>query len=90
MIRITVELISSISPNRSKILGIAEISNDLHTSLETDGKLGSYNIKLSKWYPKLNETWKSCRIENFSRRKLGSWDLLYLALKKMVGYRNDR
>ncbi len=88
MIRVTVELVSAISPDRSKVLGVAEITNDGELSNQTGGNKGGYDIRLSKWAPKLKETWKRGRVENFDRQKRGSWDLLYLALRNIVGYRN--
>jgi len=88
MIRITVELVSAIDPSRNKVLGVAEIANDGKTSAGTKGALGSYTVRLSKWAPKLNQTWKTCRVEGFDRKNRGSWDLLYLALKNIVGRRN--
>lgn len=80
MIRVTVELISALAPERSKILGVAEIDNDLKTSLATNGQQGSYNVSLSKWAPKTKETWRRGKVENFDRKTHGAWDLLYLAL----------
>jgi hypothetical protein len=102
MIRVTVELVSGIDPSRSRLLGIAEIANDMKTTAETGGLFGSYNVRvadpeapledfivrLSKWAPKERETWKRGRVEKFDRRKRGSWDLLYLALRAIVGGRN--
>ena len=95
MIRVTVDLVSAISPDRSKVLGIAEIALDPRQATETKGKKGSYSVKLSKWAPKLSQTWKKGDfeyeagvVENFDRIKRGSWDLLYLALKNVVGFRN--
>jgi hypothetical protein len=88
MIRVTVELVSAIDPKRSRILGIAEIANDGETSSRTAGAFGSYKVRLSKWSPRTNETWRSGRVQHFDRRGRGAWDLLYLALKAVVGERN--
>jgi len=88
MIKVTIELASAINPGRSKVLGIATISNDGETTKESKGKKGSYSVWLSKWAPKQNQTWKKGKVENFDRVKRGSWDLLYLALKNIVGKRN--
>lgn len=88
MIRITVELVSAINPSRSRVLGVAEIANDVKTSAATGGDRGSYDVRLSKWAPKTGETWKRGRVQNFDRVKRGAWDLLYLALKATVGSRN--
>ena len=88
MIRVTVELISAIDPSRSKLLGIAEISNDGQTSDETDGQFGSYDISLSKWAPKEKQVWKKGRAENINRRTRGAWDILFVGLRDIVGKRN--
>lgn len=88
MIRVTVELVSAVHPDRSRVLGIAEIGNDGVTSTATDGKRGSYTVRLSKWAPKLGETWKRGRVVDFDRVKRGAWDLLFLALRACVGERN--
>lgn len=84
MIRVTVELVLAISPDRSRLLGIAEIAND-GTGTE---EIGNYTASLSKWAPKERETWKSGEVKGFDRKARGTWDLLYLALKKIVGSRN--
>lgn len=89
MIRVTVELVSAIHPDRSRILGVAEIANDNVTSAATDGARGSYTVKLSKWAPKLDQTWKRARVEDFDRERRGPWDLLFLALQACVGSRNQ-
>jgi len=88
MIKITVELVSAIT-NKTTLLGTAKICNDGKTSKETNGLLGFYNIELSKWYPKQNQIWKRGTVKNFNRKKRGVWDLLYLALENIVGYRNN-
>lgn len=94
MIRVTVELVSAIHPSRSRLLGVAQISN---TGIAPKGGFG-YTIKLSKWAPKDAETWKGGNfdyenseegyLESFDRVKRGPWDLLYLALKAVVAARN--
>ena len=88
MLKVTIELLPHGDESRSRILGIATISNDGEASLKTDGELGDYNVSLSKWAPKQSETWKSGRVERFNRLSRGPWDLLYLALRNIVGKRN--
>ena len=88
MIRITVELISAVHPSRSRVLGIAEIANDGETSRASNGARGSYTVRLSKRAPYTRQTWKAGRVEDFPRRRLGAWDLLYRALRATVGDRN--
>jgi len=85
MIRISVELLSAVDTSRNRLLGVAEISNDGNSRSE---HVGSYNVKLSKWAPKQNETWKLGRVVAFPRKKLGVWDLIYVALRNTVGGRN--
>lgn len=83
MIKVTVELISAVDPSRSKLLGIAVIAN-----VGGDRSVGDYVVKLSKWAPKTSEVWRGGEVRGFDRVKRGSWDLLYLALKNIVGDRN--
>ena len=88
MIRVTVELIPK-GIGEPRMLGIATISNDGKRSQAMEGRRGSYSVRLSKWTPKQNETWKRGRVDDFDRKKRGPWDLLYLALKACVGDRNN-
>lgn len=102
MIRVTVELVSAIDPSRSRLLGVAEIGNDGETTRESEGLFGAYNVRLdedekpladyqcrlSKWAPKERDTWKRGRVARFDRKRRGAWDLLYLALREIVGRRN--
>jgi hypothetical protein len=88
MIRVTVELVSAIAPERNRVLGVALLTNDGETSWATGGRLGDYRVTLSKWAPKLTETWKQGTIAAFDRKKRGPWDLLFLALRATVGSRN--
>ena len=81
MIRVTVELISAVSPSRSKILGVAEIVNDGSLG---NGSQGNYNVKFSKREPCLNTTWRSGRVEKFARKRYGAWYLLYKALRSVI------
>jgi len=83
MIKITVELLPYGSEIGKKNLGIAEISNDA-TGTKT---IGNYNIKLFKW-GNSKVVWKKGRVEGFRRLTRGPWDLMYLALKNIVGDRN--
>lgn len=88
MIKVTVELVSAIHPSRSRILGVAEISNDGQQTLFTDGDEGNYNYRLSKFAPRLNQDWRRGRISGFDRVKRGPWDLLYQILRDAVADRN--
>lgn len=87
MIRITVELVSARDLS-TRVLGVATICNDLKESVATGGKRGAYDATFSKWAPKQGEVWKRARVVGFDRAKRGAWDLLFLALRDAVGYRN--
>jgi hypothetical protein len=47
---------------------------------------GNYRIELRD---AAGRVWKTSRIEGFPRKRLLAWDLLYRALKKLVGDRNS-
>lgn len=85
MVRVTVEILPGGREDKKRLLGIAEIAND---GTSTTPDLGNYTVKLSKWAPMEKETWKAGRVAGFRRRALGSWDLLYQALRATVGSRN--
>lgn len=100
MIRVTVELVSAVDTSRDRLLGVAHIAN---TGRGEAGRW-SYDVALSKWAPKQKETWKTGRVAivdeqlqrdqvtgevvAFDNVKRGAWDLLYLALRAVVGSRN--
>ncbi len=100
MIRVTVELVSARDPARDRLLGVAHIAN---TGRGEHGRF-TYDVALSKWAPKERETWKTARtviadeqlqrdqmhgeVVAFDNVKRGAWDLLYLALRAVVGSRN--
>lgn len=97
MIRVTVELISAQDPSRDRLLGIAEIANE-GPSARTP-RFCKYSVRLSKWAPKEKQTWargtilldadaETGLVESFDRNSRGAWDLLYLALRVVVGTRN--
>jgi hypothetical protein len=81
MVVITVELVNAITGAR-KILGIGQISN---TGSGT-ATVGNYEaiFKFSN-----GRQWKESRVEGFPRKRLLAWDLLYRALKPLIGERND-
>jgi hypothetical protein len=102
MIRVTVELVSAVSPSRNRVLGIAEIANNGERTVATGGQQGDYLVKLddpeesydfavtlSKMEPKQTQTWKRGEVRGFDRKRKGAWDLLYLALRAIVGGRNS-
>lgn len=83
MIKVTVELVSAVSSSRDRHLGTAYIVNDGTGS----ATVGDYDVTLSQ-FGKPDVIWRSGKVKNFKRRTLGPWDLLYLALKEIVGERN--
>lgn len=85
MIRVTIELLPGGREKGKKLLGEMTICNDGETSDYTDGKRGSYTTCITKWN---GGVWKRGRVDDFDRVKRGPWDLLYLALRNLVGKRN--
>ena len=93
MLRITIELLPHGSEKHKKPLGMATITND-GTGSES---FGNYNVKLYTWHEpplkylvQLTRTWKTGRVELFPRKTRGPWDLLYRALRDIVGERNKQ
>lgn len=83
MIRVTIELLPLGSELHKRHMGTAIISNDATGNKE----IGNYKVTLSKWgRPK--QVWRKGEVKGLSRSKRGPWDLLYLALKNLVGDRN--
>jgi len=99
VIKITVELVSAVSRDRDRLLGVGIISN-----VGGDEARGDYHVSLSKMAPKERQAWKTGTVTltdiadmldtfegdvtNFDRVRRGCWDLLYLALRPLVGARN--
>ena len=82
MIKITVEIIPY-GIGKPKIIGVMTISNT-GKSLITPSR-GDYTYKITK---KNNYLMRSGEVENFPRKKLLVWDLLYRILRKEFGERN--
>lgn len=98
MIRITVEMESARGREYDRLLGVGVISN-----IGGDATHGDYSVWLSKMQPRERQAWKEGRIPltvdevqhffdtditHFDREKRGCWDLLYIALRQLVGSRN--
>lgn len=83
MILIKVELWPGGDANLKRDLGQALIYNDGRGTLES----GDYQVRLYKW-GKSKSVWKTGSVKDFPRKRLGPWDLLYRALKEIVGDRN--
>ncbi len=82
MLRITIELLPKGEEAKSRHLGTIYISNVGGTPTR-----GDYRFRLSK-RGKPNQVWKKGAITDFPRRRLGAYDLLYRALRAVVGERN--
>ena len=83
MLRVTVELCPKRHTSNPELLGTAIIYNDLSGDLNS----GNYSVAFYKRGSK-KVLWKKSRVENFPRKKLLAWDLLYRALDAIVGQRN--
>ena len=85
MIKITMELWPFGQELGKRHLGTAVIGNDATGTAFT----GNYNIILSKAGKGMEDAvWKRGRVKGFKRKKKLAWDLLYLALRDIVGDRN--
>ena len=99
MIRVTVELVSAVSRERDRVLGVMEIGNE-GPATGNETRYCRYVVRLSKWAPKLDEIWRrslfalppgetiEAQVASFDREQRGPWDLLYRALQAAVGDRN--
>lgn len=97
MIKVTVELVSANGRERDRLLGVGLIAN-----VGGDAARGSYSVVLSKMEPREREAWKRGtvpidheieealigEVTKFDRQGRGCWDLLFLALRPLVGARN--
>jgi hypothetical protein len=97
MIKITVELVSARGRAHDRLLGVGVIKN-----IGGDAHRAHYHARLSKMQPKAREAWKQGTfdidrdveetieglLENFDRQRRGCWDLIYLALRPLIGARN--
>lgn len=81
MIRVTLELIPG-GIGKPEHLGTAYIANE-GTGTKT---MGSYSIILQD---KAKRIWRTGWVDNFPRKRLLAWDLLYRALRQCVGERNE-
>jgi len=81
MIVVRVELWPQGDQERASIMGVAMIEN-----VGGDRDFGEYRVHLSKFGGE--GIWKRGKVSGFQRRRLGPWDLLFLALRNIVGARN--
>jgi hypothetical protein len=84
VIRVTIELLPHGFEEGKRHLGTMVIGNDLSS---VDDVTGNYNIRLSK-RGQPDSFWRKGRVEGFPRKRLGVYDLMYRALRNIVGGRN--
>lgn len=88
MVKVTIELCPYGFEANKEVLGVVYISNDGTGTRES----GNYNVEIDNEHIKRKtgiEVEHLYRVENFPRLNLGVYDLLYRALKAVVGDRND-
>ena len=83
MLRITIELWPFGFETNKKTLSIMNIWND-GTGTKTSG---NYKYKILKTRSK-TQSWRSGFVNNFRRKQMNAWDLLFLVLLDAVGDRN--
>lgn len=83
MIEVIVQLLPRGSREGARLLGIAKIAND---GTGTQDRC-DYDVTLSKFGGK--GTWKKGFVQGFPRLKQGPWDILYQALRSVVGSRSE-
>jgi hypothetical protein len=92
MIVVKVEMWPGGDERRAEEFSRAYIANEVTTTVSTQGRQGTYTVRLMGgiWGRPdcLKRTWKMGKVEGFDRVKQGVWDLIYLALRDTVGYRN--
>lgn len=100
MIVVKVELWPRGNPEGAKLLGTAKISNiggsltkgDYDCILCDSIEIPEEAIEAYKllFYAKNGKrVWKECTVEKFPRKNLLVWDLIYRALRSMIGDRNQ-
>ena len=75
MVRVTVELISSVAPSRNRVLGIMEMSN---TDAGTED-IGFYNVSFQQPGQPVRRT----AVRGFPRKTRGGFDLLFRSLRAL-------
>lgn len=88
MIRITVEMVPLGNEEHSYVMATAIIHNDGRGS-RARGNCHTAISKVAHHRPLVGGGyWKQGKIKDFPRLRLGVWDLLYRALRELVGERN--
>lgn len=83
MVKVTIELWPFGSEMGKKHLGTLLISNDV----SGDESKGNYKCR---FFNKAGRKWRKCFVRGFPRKRLLAWDLLYRALREVVGNRNAK
>ena len=84
MLVIKIELWPGGVEEAAELIDVMQIINDGTGSYGQ----GNYDARIVK--RGTNETWKECRVEGFPRARLQLWDLVFRALRSMIGYRNEK
>lgn len=81
--------------SKEKEFGRAYVVNNAVETNASGGTLGEYVISLhggaygmKNYYPRGNP-YRQGKVQHFDRVSLGVWDLMYQALKVLVGYRTE-
>lgn len=78
MLRVTIELLPHGREDNKKVIGIMEVMNDGSGTEE----IGNYNIILREG----KKEFKRGGVNEFHRKELGPWDLVYQALQNIMDY----
>lgn len=85
MLVVRVELWPGGVEEAAEVIDIMQIINDGTGSYGQ----GNYDVRIIK--RDSNDTWKEGKVKAFPRARFNtSWDLVYRALKSMIGYRNEK
>ena len=93
MIVVTISMWPKGDQSKAVEIGRATLTNMQNTTLATRGKKGDYLVEFRGGVHGRAEItsrlWKRGVVKDFDRQRRGAWDLLYLALKKALGGRNE-
>lgn len=81
MIRCTLELLKGGNEDDTELLGVIEISNNLFTSINSDGKRATYDVRLYK--KRKTKFWKT-KVRDFPRLSYHPWNTVRIALNQIA------
>lgn len=84
MLVVTIEIWPLGNEENKRHLGTAKIWN---TGTGTMTR-GNYKATLSQ-IKRPNCVWRSGNVKDFPRKRLGAWDLMFRALRNIIGERNE-